>query len=885
MAKSSKSTKKPRGKGSRSPTVDVTGKHLVIVESPAKAKTINRYLGPDYVVQASIGHVRDLPARAEKGSKQPVPGVDLDNNFKPTYVVLPEKKKTVAALKRAAKQAIDVWFATDLDREGEAIAWHLTQELGIDPTKAKRVIFNAITKSQIQYAFAHPHTIDMYKVNAQQARRILDRIVGYQVSPLLWKKVARGLSAGRVQSVATRLIVDRERDIRGFVPDENWRITARLSLDPNSAAALVDKWRQFQGEVDNKSKGPTIKSQNAWLTEHQSIKAELVELDGKKFTLGCRADEPRDLSSDVKRVAAATGMVDLAIAVEEDTDGKGPAHFRRTVTGEVGPDVRYRVKSIQTKRTTSKPPAPFITASLQATAANAFGYAAERTMRTAQALYEGVNVPGEGQVGLITYMRTDSTHLSEEAAAAVRDYISDEFGRRYLPEHATVHNRSTKAKAQEAHEAIRPTDVRRHPKDLAHALRDDQLKLYRLIWTRFVACQMVPAEWDSTTVHLARSDESTGAIFKTGGRVLAFDGFYRVAGVPTASDEQILPKLEEQDELAPFAIDPEQLFTSPPPRFTEASLIKSLEAEGIGRPSTYASIIRVIQDRKYVEQIDRRFHATDLGEVVTDKLIEGFPRLMEISYTRQLEEKLDKIEEQHTDWITMLSEFYERFSASLEKAHETMTHAKAEKQPAIYECPKCSSSTCYRFGKNGRFLSCMSYPDCDYAAPIDREGRPMLPERVNVACPEDGSPMVLRTGRFGKFLASVNYPDVKCVVNLDKAQQIKYPAPPPVLTELQCPKCESPLNLRRGKRGPWLGCSKFPKCRGRMAWTKLEEATRNELTADLEAHEKANPQGVIRTLDGQIIPEGTPISELIVPGGVAELQIHPAAELPHAKTA
>ncbi len=885
MAKSSKSTKKPRGKGSRSPTVDVTGKHLVIVESPAKAKTINRYLGPDYVVQASIGHVRDLPAKAEKGSKQAVPGVDLDNNFEPTYVVLPEKKKTVAALKRAAKQAIDVWFATDLDREGEAIAWHLTQELGIDPAQAKRVIFNAITKSQIQYAFAHPHTIDMYKVNAQQARRILDRIVGYQVSPLLWKKVARGLSAGRVQSVATRLIVDRERDIRGFVPDENWRITARLSLDPSAAAALVNKWRQFQAKVDGNGKGPTIKSQNAWLTEHQSIKAELVELDGEKFELRCKAKHSRDLTGQVERVAEATGLVDLKVTATDNPDGKGPARTLRTVTGRVDPGVRYRVKSIQTKRTTSKPPAPFITASLQATAATAFGYAAERTMRTAQALYEGVNVPGEGQVGLITYMRTDSTHLSQEAAAAVRDYISDEFGRRYLPERATVHNRSTKAKAQEAHEAIRPTDVRRHPNDLAHALRDDQLKLYRLIWIRFVACQMVPAQWDSTTVHLARSDESTGAVFRTGGRVLTFDGFYRVAGVPAASDEQILPKLEEQDELAPFAIDPEQLFTSPPPRFTEASLIKSLEAEGIGRPSTYASIIRVIQDRKYVEQIDRRFHATDLGEVVTDKLVEGFPRLMEISYTRQLEEKLDRIEEQHTDWITMLGEFYERFSASLEKAHETMTHAKAEKQPAIYECPKCSSSTCYRFGKNGRFLSCMSYPDCDYAAPIDREGRPMLPERVNVACPEDGSPMVLRTGRFGKFLASVNYPDVKCVVNLDKAQQIKYPAPPPVLTELQCPKCESPLNLRRGKRGPWLGCSKFPKCRGRMAWTKLEEAMRNTLAAELEAHEKANPQGVIRTLDGQIIPEGTPISELIIPGGVAELQIHPAAELPHAKTA
>jgi len=396
---------------------------------------------------------------------------------------------------------------------------------------------------------------------------------------------------------------------------------------------------------------------------------------------------------------------------------------------------------------------------------------------------------------------------------------------------------------------------------------------------------MVAAEWDSTTVHLQRSDASTGAVFKTGGRVLTFDGFYRVAGSPTASDEQILPKMEEKDELAPFAIAPEQLFTSSPPRYTEASLIKSLEAEGIGRPSTYASIIRVIQDRKYVEQIDRRFYATDLGEVVTDKLVEGFPQLMEVSYTRQLEEKLDKIEEQHTDWVTMLSEFYERFSETLERAHETMTHAKAEKQPAVYECPKCSSSTCYRFGKNGRFLSCMSYPDCDYAAPIDREGRPLLPERVDVACPEDGSQMMLRTGRFGKFLASVNYPEIKCVVNLDKAEQIKYPARPPITTKLECPKCESPLNLRRGKRGPWLGCSKFPKCRGRMGWTKLEEATRKELAAALEAHEEANPQVIIHTLDGDVIAEGTPISELAMPGGVEELQIHPSAELPHARTA
>ena len=883
MGKSSTSKKKSGPKHRRAPKIDLTGKHLVIVESPAKAKTINRYLGPDYVVQASVGHVRDLPAKAEKGSKQPVPGVDLENDFKPTYTVLPDKKKTVAALKIAAKQAIDVWFATDLDREGEAIAWHLTQELGIDASQAKRVIFNAITRSQIKQAFENPQTIDMYKVNAQQARRILDRIVGYQVSPLLWKKVARGLSAGRVQSVAARIIVDREREIGRFVPDENWRFTARLSLDPNAAAKLVNPWREFRLQTDEKGKGPTIKSQNAWLTKHHCIKAELVELDGEKLELGCPADKPRDLSAEVTRVAETTGMENIAVAVEEDADGKGPARFQRTITGDVGGDVRYRVKSIQTKRTSSKPSAPFITASLQATAANSLGFAAERTMRAAQALYEGVNIPGEGQVGLITYMRTDSTHLSKEAATAVRDYISDEFGSKYLPDKPMVYSRS--GKTQEAHEAIRPTDVRRHPKDLAHTLKEDQLKLYRLIWTRFVACQMVTAQWDSTTVHLERSDVTTGAVFKTGGRVMVFDGFYRVAGAPSASDEQILPKLEEKDELAPFSIDPEQLFTSSPPRYTEASLIKSLEAEGIGRPSTYASIIRVIQDRKYVEQIDRRFHATDLGEVVTDKLIEGFPRLMEISYTRQLEEKLDKIEEQHTDWVTMLSEFYERFSASLERAHETMTHAKAEKQPAKYECPKCGSSTCYRFGKNGRFLSCMSYPDCDYAAPIDRKGRPLLPERVNVACPEDGSQMMLRTGRFGKFLASVNYPEIKCVVNLDKAEQIKYPARPPVVTKLECPKCESPLNLRRGKRGPWLGCSKFPKCRGRMGWNKLDEATQKELTAVLEAHEEANPQIIIHSLDGRVIPEGTPISELVIPGGVEELQIHPSAELPHARTA
>jgi DNA topoisomerase-1 len=853
------------------------GKHLVIVESPAKAKTINRYLGPDFVVQASVGHVRDLPSKAPKGSKQPVPGVDLSNRFEPTYEILPDKKKVVSELKRAAKDAADVWFATDLDREGEAIAWHLAQELGITPSLAKRVVFNAITKTEIQRAFENPHPINEDMVNAQQARRILDRIVGYQVSPLLWKKVARGLSAGRVQSVAVRLIVDREREIQRFVPDEYWRVIARLTVNEDQGESLQKQWTQFMSQLDEKNKAPTLKLQNAWLADHKAVKAELVEVAGKKFELVAKADDPRDLTNHVKSIADAVGLIDVRATATNNPAGKGPERTLRTVQGRIDPHVRYRVKSIETKRTTTRPSGPFITSTLQMAAASHLGFGANRTMRTAQGLYEGVNVPGEGQVGLITYMRTDSTHLSGEALSMARDYISAKFGKDYLPEKPNFFGSSNQA-AQEAHEAIRPTDVNRHPNSLEKALTPDQFRLYRLIWNRFVACQMMPAQWDATAVLLERADKPTGAIFRTTGRMLVFDGFYRVTGVPTSSDEQTLPELAENQPLAPFSIDPEQLFTSPPPRYSEASLIKTLEAEGIGRPSTYASIIKVIQDRGYVEQIDRRFHATATGEVVTDKLIEGFPQLMDVGYTREMELELDKIAYHDMDWIKMLEQFYAPFAEALEHAHETMKHAKAETQAAPYACPKSGSPTVYRFGKNGRFLSCASYPACDYAAPIDREGRPLLPERVNVACPEDGSPMVLRTGRFGKFLASVNYPDVKCVVNLDKKEQIKYPATPPVRTDLTCEKCGSPLNLRRGKRGPWLGCSTFPKCKGRLAWTKVEPEKQKQLEAALEAHERENPQVIVKTLDGTVIPEGTPISQLTLPGGVQKLAIHPDAQ-------
>ncbi len=869
VTKKKSSAKKPKVGGNAS------GRQLVIVESPAKAKTINKYLGDDFVVHASVGHIRDLPAKAPKGVKMPVPGVDLDNNFSPTYEVLPGKAKTVNELKRLAKDASEIWFATDLDREGEAIAWHLAQELGVEPRDAKRVVFNAITKTEVQRAFSEPHEIDVAKVNAQQARRILDRIVGYQASPLLWKKVARGLSAGRVQSVAVRIVVEREREIEAFVPDEYWKVTAHLALQAGDAPKLTKTWAQLLEQRDEKNKPPTLKVRNAWLAEHKGLKTELVSIGGEKFDVGCKADDPQDLSKQITAVATAVGLIDVTVENTDDPEGKGPATVKRVVVGTLDPKTRYAITSIETRRTTSRPPGPFITSSLQIAAANQLGFTAQRTMRAAQQLYEGIEVPGdEGQVGLITYMRTDSTNLSPEAVAEARKFVA-EFGDEYLPEKPNTWSSSNKD-AQEAHEAIRPTAATRRPADLEGSLTPDQFRLYDLIWRRFVAGQMVPAKWDATAVLFERSDTKSGATLKATGRVLAFDGFYKVAGVPTASDEQTLPDLAEGDEAAPFAINPDQKFTSPPPRYSEASLVKTLEAEGIGRPSTYASIISVIQDRRYVEQLERRFYATDLGEVVTDKLVEAFPSLMSVGYTRSMEDELDRIEDDQGDWQDMLTRFHGPFTEALEVAHESMTHAKAETQPALYKCPKCGSQTLYRFGRNGRFLSCSTYPDCDYSAPIDRAGRPLLPERVDVAAPEDRSQMELRNGRFGPFLASINYPATTFVLNLDKKGGIKYPSIPPIETELQCTKCDAPMNLRRGKRGPWLGCSRFPKCRGRMGWNTLEDETKEALEKQLEQHEKANPQPKItRFSNGEEIPEGHPVAELVVEGGVAELEVHP----------
>ncbi len=843
-----KNTPTIRRKQSRS-LEDLKGKQLVIVESPAKARTINKYLGTDFVVMASIGHVRDLPDKNPKGVKDPVPGVDLEHDFRPTYHIIKGKRTTVSNLKGAAEKASGIWLATDLDREGEAIAWHLAKALGIRPENSNRVVFNAITRREIEKAFQNPRPIDMDKVNAQQARRILDRIVGYQVSPLLWKKVTGGLSAGRVQSVGVRLIVEREREIKAFVPDEYWKLTGYFTTVRKNIISLREQWQEWLSQVPEKeyprrSDGRTVREKNGWLAEHRGFMAELIEIDGRKF----------EAKTDVEALNSAQlagFQLDERTEVN-DPKGKGPAQRIIFIKGRLQNGPNWHVKSIQTKRTKNRPNAPFITSTLQQTAATQLGFTAQNTMQIAQALYEGVNVVGMGSVGLITYMRTDSTHLSQDAIQMARDYIKKEYGHRYLPAGPNLFTSSNKT-AQEAHEAIRPTDVYISPERVKSSLTDRQYKLYKIIWERFVACQMKEAQWDSTTLLVSGTANNKELIFRATGRVLVFDGYYKVVDIPNNSEEAVLPLVTEGQPLTAIHVDPSQNFTSPPPRYTEASLVKKLESEGIGRPSTYAQIIQVIQNRKYVEKIQHRFYATDLGKIITDKLIEAFPEIMQVGYTRDMEQLLDDIEENHADWVRMLHQFYGPFKQNLDAAYQGMEHAKAEIQPAPHICPQCGNGTVYRFGRNGRFLSCSKYPDCKYAAPIDREGNPMFPEQTDVACPRCGSPLLLKKGRFGPFLSCSKYPDCDGIVNLDKKGFVSAPKVPPLRTDVPCPKCEAPLNLRRSARGPWLSCSKFPKCRGRLGWNTLDERIKARWEEALVSHEKIHPQPAIYRLDGHLI--------------------------------
>jgi DNA topoisomerase-1 len=843
------------------------GKQLVIVESPAKAKTLNKYLGTGYVVMASVGHVRDLPDKNPRGVKNPVPGVDLDHDFMPSYEIIKGKSATVAQLRQAAKKAEGIWLATDMDREGEAIAWHLVEALKIKPETAKRVVFNAITKDEVQKAFRKPRRIDMGKVNAQQARRVLDRIVGYQVSPLLWRKVAGGLSAGRVQSVAVRLVVEREREIEGFVPEEYWRIMGFFTTRPEEAASLAESWAVWIAEVGDRKNvkrpnGRTMNEKNSWLSEHESFSAELVEIEGNKF-------EPKEIESTLTAAQRAGFVVDEK-TVTENPGAKGPAQHVVRLKGHLDRGPRWMVKSIQTKRTKSRPYAPFITSTLQQAAANQLDFSAQFTMSVAQSLYEGVPIKDMGSVGLITYMRTDSTHLSDEAIRMVRSYIASEHGEEYLPPRANVFVSSNK-EAQEAHEAIRPTDVHLKPELVRPSLKPEHYRLYKLIWERFVASQMSDAQWDLTTILISGRDPKGELLFRASGRVLVFDGYHKVAGMSNGSEEAVLPHMTENQTVAPFQIDPSQNFTSPPPRYTEASLVRKLEAEGIGRPSTYAQIIQVIQNRKYVEKIKNRFYATDLGKVVTDKLVEAFPEIMQVGYTRDMEQQLDDIEEKQADWVGMLHQFYGPFKQSLDSAYDLLGHARAETQPAPHTCPQCGGKTVYRFGRKGRFLSCANYPQCKFAAPLDREGKILSPEHTDIACPVCRSAMLLRRGRYGAFLSCSRYPECTGIVNLDRKGSISAPKAPPLLTDLRCPKCQSPMNMRRGARGPWLSCSAFPKCRGRLGWNTLDQETRKGWERKLEEHEKAHPLRVIQTLEGIPVEEGyKPQLQSVQENGTAE---------------
>ncbi len=746
-------------------------KALVIVESPAKAKTINKYLGPEFEVKASMGHIRDLPSKGLN--------VDIENDFEPTYDIMPGKKRTVTTLKAAAKNCDELYLATDLDREGEAIAWHLSQILKVPEEKTYRVIFNAITNSAITQAFAQPGKLDINKVMAQQARRILDRIVGYQISPLLWKKVARGLSAGRVQSVAVKMIVEREREIRRFEPEEYWLIPGVFTTDIQ--ADYSRQWLDFISTKNHNDKTPSLAEQSKWLEEHNAFKGEIYKVENDKFHVTTKEQAERILN----------GLKSAEFTVED----------------------------VETKESISQPSAPFITSTLQQAAANRLGFSAKSTMMIAQQLYEGIDLGSMGTLGLITYMRTDSTHLSKEAVNDARKFIGNKYGSDYLPEKFKIY--TSKKNAQQAHEAIRPTDVDLTPDEIRQFLTNEQYKLYNLVWRRFVACQMESAKWNVTNLNIKADTDAGLCMYRSTGRIMVFDGFTKVWSI--SSSEQQLPPMKVGQKLAAVDIEAEQHFTKPPARYTEASLVKALEKEGIGRPSTYASIISTIQDRGYVEQRDKKFSATDLGEVVTDKLSEYFPKIMDISFTRFMEDQLDRIEEQHLDWLGVLKDFYGPFSKNLDTATEKMKHAKAEVTPSDYNCPECGKQLVYRFGKNGRFLSCSAYPECKFACPCDKDGKIIEEKPSGHKCPECGKPMINKTGRFGPFLGCSDYPNCKTILKLDKQGNVLPPKPPAEPTGIKCHKCkQGELVIRQGKKGPFLGCGRFPRCRTIISYKQLD---------------------------------------------------------------
>ncbi|MGA3081028.1 MAG: type I DNA topoisomerase [Terracidiphilus sp.] len=746
-------------------------KSLVIVESPAKAKTIEKYLGAGFEVLASVGHIMDLP-------KNEI-GVELEKRtFEPTLIVSPGKEKVVAALKRAAAKADEIYLAPDPDREGEAIAYHLALQLGATAKERKkihRVTFNEITKKAVQEAFKHARDLDQNLVDSQQTRRILDRLVGYQISPLLWDKVRRGLSAGRVQTVAVRLIVEREREIGAFGPVEYWTLDAVLYPEKQAETKLKARFVGIDGEPARVANGQ--------------------DKDGKEQFISNALPDERSMKAVVAALQTA----------------------------------KWSLVSVQSTEKQRKPLAPFITSQLQRDAASKLGFNVRRTMGVAQRLYEGIDVGAEGTVGLITYMRTDSPRVAPEAIAGAREWIAKQLGAQYLP--ATANFYKGKKAAQDAHEAIRPTDASRTPESIARYLTEEQLKVYRLIWQRFVASQMTPAVFDVTTAKIAAVSAATGKTydFRLSGSVVRFDGFLKVYEVAEKDEEDEaankLPNLDNVKRLELDKLEDEQHFTQPPPRYNEASLVKVLEERGIGRPSTYASIINTIQDREYVSKISGRFYPTEIGMVVCDLLVENFPYIFDVAYTARLEEELDEIEEGTEKWTTLLNGFYDYFVEELKDAGVKMEDIKRMEKKTNEKCDLCGSPLLLKWGKFGSFFACSAYNKKDKSSCTftkeNTAGKPDMntPEAQEAGeqeeyCDNCGRVMVLRRGPFGMFMSCPGFnedPPCKTFRKLSSKQQQKVAAPKP--TGEDCPLCGKPLVLRQGSYGEFVSCSGYPKCK------------------------------------------------------------------------
>jgi DNA topoisomerase-1 len=729
-------------------------KGLVIVESPAKAKTIQKYLGKGFTVEASLGHVKDLPKSTL--------GVDIDNDFETEYVVIPGKEKVVARLKKLAVGMDTIYLAPDPDREGEAIAAHLAEELGDGKKKKKkkgekngterfrRVTFNEITQRAVREAFEHPRDIDQHLVDAQQARRVLDRLVGYQVSPLLWDKVRRGLSAGRVQTVALRLIVEREREIKAFEKKEYW------TIDANLAAAKPPAFdARFLGKGEEK-----------------------IEVTNEE---------------DAQKIRAAVENAD------------------------------WLVRSAEKKERRRNATPPFTTSKLQQDASRKLRFSVKRAMMIAQRLYEGVELGEEGLVGLITYMRTDSTRVAPEALTEVREYIGSNYGPEYLPQSPNTFKE--KKDSQGAHEAIRPTSAMRHPDQIKQYLKEDEFKVYKLIWQRFVASQIMPAVFDQTTVDIDAKSGAETFWFRVTGSILKFDGFLKVYEEAKEGkdeeDEELkhkLPPLEAGQKLTLKSVNPEQHFTEPPPRYNEASLVKELEERGIGRPSTYSAILSTIQERQYVTKIGGKFSPTEIGLVVTDLLVENFRDIFDVQYTARLEEELDEIEEGKEGWTDALAEFYKKFEKDLKYASKHMENIKRMEKPTDEKCERCGSPLVIKWGKHGSFYACSSYDkenpeSCTFTKenPInlpDLDTADVQETTQEEYCDNCGRTMVLKRGRFGQFMACTGYPDCKTTRRLDQGKRV-----PDITLEELCPKCQRNMVIRHGRYGEFTSCSGYPECK------------------------------------------------------------------------